>query len=311
MRFPALSDRILKYRHAFTPAEHKLAEYILRNGEKLAFLSAERLGEQAGVSDSTVARFARTLGFDGYSQLQSYAQEQIYNLLQAPAHRRLRERSATVDDRHPLHLSVLTDVRNLEAILDQVDVETFDTVVKLIVQARQKFVVGLRGSAAVALLLGYNLRGLLPGVRLVGIGFGNWLDEILDLTSRDIVVAVSLSREARGTVQFAEFARRKGARVIAIVNNPLGPLAGFSDYVLPVESDSKAFNPSFTAALSLVQAILAAVGRVAVSQAEERLAEIDAMLVEAGIFVQDVPQRGASGRRQPVSKDGADHTVRE
>lgn len=289
MRLAGLAQRILQHKDALTQAEQALAAFLLRHGEKLAFWSAERLGQEVGISDSTVVRFARTLGFGSYSELQAHVQQELDGLLQSPAHARLRERAAAVDERHPLHRSVLTDIRNLEAILEQVDPATFDAVVEAVVRARQRFVVGLRGSAAVALLLGYNLRGLVPGVRVITAGFDDWLDHLLDLGPEDVVVAISFSREARRTLQFAAQAKRKGATVVGIVNNPLGAVAGLADYVLSVESDSTAFNPSFTAALALVQALLAAVGRAVVSRAEERLAEIDAILVEAEVFTHRLP----------------------
>lgn len=289
MRIAALADRIVRCKDVLTQAEQVLAAYLLRNGEKVAFWSTERLGQEVGVSDSTVVRFARTLGFASYSELQTFVQREVAQLLQAPAAARLRERAAEVDEQHPLRRSVLTDIRNLEAILEQVDLATFDAVVDVLVRARRKFVIGLRGSAAVASLLGYNLRGLLPGVHVVTAGIDDWLDRLLDTGPDDAVVAVSFSRETRRTMQLASLAKRKGATVVAIVNNPLGAVAGVADYVLTVESDSAAFSPSFTAALGLAQALLAAVGRAVVAQAEQRLAELDAILVEAEVFTHRLP----------------------
>lgn len=284
LQIEGLAARIRERRDALTRAEQTLAAYAAAHGEHIAFWSAERLGKEAGVSDSTVVRFARTLGFSSYSDLQAFVQREISRLLRAPAPFRLRRETATLDGRGPLWESLHQDMANLESTLLHLDEPSFDRAVTAILEARQRYVLGLRGSAPLAHFLAYNLRGLLPSVRALTFTSETVLDEVLDVGAGDVVVAFAMSRAALRTLQFVRLARARGARVVCVVNDHLSPFVEEADDVLWVASQSRSYTNSLAAGMSLCHALLTAVGQRALDQAEARLAEIDEILVKNQMF---------------------------
>lgn len=284
MQIEGLAARIRERRHDLTRAEQALAAYVAAHGEHLAFWSAERLGKEAGVSDSTVVRFARTLGFSSYSDLQAFVQREISRLLRAPAPFRLRRETSTLDGRGPLWESFHQDMANLESTLLHLDEGAFDRSVQALLEAKQRHILGLRGSAPLAQFLAYNLKGLLPGVRALTFSPDTILDEVLDVGPGDVVLAFAMSRAALRTLQFVRLARERAARVICVVNDHLSSFLEVADEALWVATRSRSYTNSLAAGMSLCHALLTAVGQRALDQAEARLAEIDEILVSNQMF---------------------------
>lgn len=260
---------------ALTPTEARIASHLFDNRLDVAFLPASRFAEAVGVSESSVLRFARSAGYDNYQQLQERAQDEIRHHLTARSPDRLeRAVDAGKGAWDYFRAALSTDVDNVHQTLNETSREEFEAIIETLSGARIVYVVGLRGAASVAQLLGYALNLLLEDVRPL-VRAEVLPDGLLAIDERDVLVACAFARHARGTMQAAALARGSGATVVGITDDPLSPLALASDRSLIVATRSHAFIQSYTAAVSVVHGLLAALGAVRHDGALARLERLE------------------------------------
>ena len=287
-RFLQSSELIRRIRdslESLTDSERLLAEFFLQHSARAAFWTAAKCARAVGVSESTVIRFARTLGYESYSELQRAIQEEIEEHLCRPIPQRLEGATGS-----PLfgvgHLSaaISYDIRNLQETLLSCS-EEFDEAVELIVGAERLFVIGLRASAAPAGFLGYALNLMLPNVKTINGGPETHFDELMSVDPRSTVIAFSFARKTKRTLQMVHYARQEGAKVVAVTDSALSSLASAADVSLIVSTQSPAYIESLTATLSLSLAIVSAVGNKRKAQVMSRLVKAERLLVDNGILL--------------------------
>jgi DNA-binding MurR/RpiR family transcriptional regulator len=238
-----------------TDAQKRAAKYIMDHYEESIFLTASKLAQKAGVSEATIVRLAQVLGFDGYPKLQQMLRTRLQDRLTTVT--RLKETvKHTRTDGDILSRIMQEDIRNLSETLRDIPLETFHQAVADMKNARRIYVVGLRGAHAPALVLALYLRFLGKQATPVIPGYGDVWNTLHGMSAEDLVIGISLPRYTKLTIEILEFAKETGSRVGAITDSLISPLARNADWVLPVHSRLDSFIESFTAAMSLVNALL-------------------------------------------------------
>lgn len=235
-----------------------IAEYILKNYDKAAFMTAARLGNSVGVSESTVVRFANELGFSGYPKLQKALQELIKNKLTTV--QRLELSNDYVMEGHALKGVLKADMENIRATLEKINYNTFEDVVNKIFEAKRIYIIGLRSSTALAEFLGFYLNIILKNVRTVSYGISDIFEQMINVSEGDLVIGIGFPRYAARTIDALGFAKDRGAEVVAITDSLLSPLAAKTDYTLIAQSNMASFVDSLVAPLSVINALIIAVG---------------------------------------------------
>ena len=246
-RFPKLSK-----------GQKLIAEYILKSYDKAAFMTAAKLGVSVGVSESTVVRFANELGFSGYPKLQKALQELIKNKLTTV--QRLELSNDYISEGYALKGVLKADMENIRATLEKINYNTFEEVVKKIFGAKRIYIIGLRSSTALAEFLGFYLNIILQNVRTVGNGISDIFEQMINLEEGDLVIGIGFPRYASRTIDALAFAQDRGADVVAITDSLLSPLASKADYSLIAQSNMASFVDSLVAPLSVINALIIAVG---------------------------------------------------
>ena len=235
-----------------------IAEYILKNYDKAAFMTAARLGNSVGVSESTVVRFANELGFSGYPKLQKALQELIKNKLTTV--QRLELSNDFISDGDALRGVLKADMENIRATLEKINSHTFEQVLNSIFKAKNIYIIGLRSSTAIAGFLGFYLNVILQNVRMVSYGISDVFEQMINVHEGDLVIGIGFPRYAAKTIDALDFAKSKGADVVAITDSLLSPLATKADYTLIAQSNMASFVDSLVAPLSVVNALIISVG---------------------------------------------------
>jgi DNA-binding MurR/RpiR family transcriptional regulator len=275
---------ILEKQERLTKSQKQVLKYILEHNEEAVFLTAAGLSQKVGVSEATVVRLAQVLGFEGYPDLQRRLREEFQDRLSTVS--RFQETARQVGTEGDILLSIMQeDVRNLSQTLRDLPADTFRQAVKEIDSAERIFVAGLRGAHAPALVLSLYLRFLKKDARLVTPGTGDVWNNIFGVGPRDLVVGISFPRYTRLTVEILAYARQQGARVGAITDSPLSPLAEFADWVLPVYSRLDSFIESFAAPMSLVNALLTAVSVQNLDKTVQALKEREELWKDKKIYM--------------------------
>jgi len=227
-----------------------IAEFILKHYDKAAFMTAAKLGTSVGVSESTVVRFANELGFTGYPKLQKALQELIKNKLTTV--QRIELSNDYVSEESALKGVLKSDMENIRATLEKINHNTFQDVVDNIFKAKRIYILGLRSSTALAEFLGFYLNLILDNVNIIAYGISDIFEQI--------VIGIGFPRYAARTIEALTFAQNRGAKVVAITDSLLSPLAAKADYTLIAQSNMASFVDSLVAPLSVINALIIAVG---------------------------------------------------
>ena len=236
-----------------------IANYIINHYEKAAFMTAARLGEVVGVSESTVVRFAIELGYDGYPKLQKVLQELIKSKLTSV--QRIEVSSNRINEENILKSVLQSDMEKLKLTLEEIDQSSFNKIVECILNARKIYILGVRSSAPLAGFLGFYFNLIFDNVRLVHTtSVSEMFEQILRASEGDVVIGISFPRYSRRTTKAMQFVKSQGSTVIAITDSYESPLAGCADHSIIVRSDMASFVDSLVAPLSVINALIVAIG---------------------------------------------------
>lgn len=253
-----LESRIRAKASEFSKGQKKIAAAITENYDKSAYMTAARLGDMVGVSESTVVRFALELGYDGYPELQRAVQELVRTKL--TSNQRIAVSNIRFGGEDLLESVLSADISKIRYTLENIDRASFDAAVDAIVKARQMYILGVRSSAALASFLNFNLSLISERVKFVQpTSTGEVFEQMLDIGPEDVTFAISFPRYSQKMIKAVKYARTAGAGVIALTDTTLSPIAEHADYVLTAQSDMASYVDSLVAPLSVINAILVAV----------------------------------------------------
>lgn len=260
----------------FSKGQKKIGNYVLTHYEKAAFLTAAKLGEAVGVSESTVVRFATELGYSGYPQLQHALQEMIRNKLTTV--QRIEIANNHIHSTDVLSKILTMDIEKIHRTLEDTSPVEFEEVTDLVVGAEKIFVLGVRSSSALAEFLCYYLYKIFDNVRNIkNTSSSEVFERIMNINEKDVFIAITFPRYSTRTIKAAKYAHDNGATVIAITDSHTAPIIRYADHVLLAKSDMASFADSLVAPLSLINALIVSIGlkkKKEVSEAFEKLERI-------------------------------------
>jgi len=236
-----------------------IADFIINHYEKAAFMTAAKLGEAVGVSESTVVRFAIELGYDGYPKMQKVLQEMIKSKLTAV--QRIEVSSSRINEYNILKSVLQADMEKIKITMEEIDNEGFNAAVECILNARKIYILGVRSSAPLASFLGFYFNLIFDNVRLVHTtSVSEMFEQIIRASEGDVVIGISFPRYSKRTTKALQFVKSQGAKVIAITDSMDSPLAASADHCLCARSDMASFVDSLVAPLSVINALIVALG---------------------------------------------------
>ena len=263
--------------------QRRVAQFILDAYDKAPFMTASRLGETVQVSESTVVRFAAELGCGGYPNMQRALQEMVRSKLTSI--QRIEVANDRLSGQDVLSTVMQADMELIRATLAEVDQERFSRAVDAILAARRIYILGLRSSAALADFLGFYFQMIFDNVQVVHTSSsGEIFEQLLRVGPEDVVIGLSFPRYSSRTVQALRFARDRGAGVVALTDSETSPLAETATELLLAQSDMASFVDSLVAPLSLVNALIVAVGRRRNEDVEQTFAGLERIWSEYEVY---------------------------
>ncbi|HHV08262.1 MAG TPA: MurR/RpiR family transcriptional regulator [Firmicutes bacterium] len=257
----SLEARIKRDINEFSEAQRALAEFLLSNYDQAAFLTAARVGALVGVSESTVVRFAYAIGYQGWPQLQTVLQDMVRDRLSTATRLRMSASGDQGKNQSVMREVMETDLENLRRSLQDLKEETFNAAVEAVIQSENIYVLGSRSAHSLAHFLAFYLQMIGKCVHVIPQGLGSIFEELAPVKPKDLVIGISFPRYTRIVVEGFAYARSKGAKTLALTDNVISPLGQMADITLTATSNLGSFIESFVAPLSVVNALLTAVGR--------------------------------------------------
>lgn len=245
-------------------------------------MTACKLGETVGVSESTVVRFANALGYSGYPKLQAALQELIKNKLTTV--QRVEMANDYSDENTILNKILKGDMDNIRETLEEIDGEAFQEATARLLKARKIYILGMRTSFVVAQYLGFYLGIILDNVHTVRMDMGDAFEQIVRIGEGDVVIAFSFPRYSKKSFQLVKYAKEKGAHVISITDSLFAPIASVSDNTLIVKSNMASFVDSLVPAMSVANALAVSVGMKEKEDIKEHFDDLEQMWDKYGMF---------------------------
>ena len=190
--------------------------------------------------------------------MQKELQELIKNKLTSV--QRIEISNDLIDEENPLRSVLKADIENIRVTLEKINANVFEDVVNEILKAKRIYIVGFRSSQAIVEFLGFYLNLILDNVRVVSRGVSDIFEQLLRVGEGDLVIGISFPRYSSRTVEALKFSKDKNAKVVAITDSLLSPLASHADFTLVAQSNMVSFVDSLVAPLSLINALIVAVG---------------------------------------------------
>lgn len=267
----------------FSKGQKRIASYILENYDKAAFMTASKLGKLVGVSESTVVRFASVLGYDGYPSMQRALQEMIRSRLTST--QRIQQAGELLDQQDVLGAVLNSDMENLREMEAQADRREFDEVVERIRKARHIYILGVRSSSFVAGYLNFYMHLMFENVTLVQTNAaGEILEQLFRIGPEDVLLAISFPRYSKVTINTVQFARDRGATIIAVTDNDLSPIYQMADAALLAPCEMISFVDSMVAPVSILNALLVALANRMGTDVSATFAELEDIWNEYSVF---------------------------
>ena len=269
----------------FSKGQRLIARFILESYDKAAFMTASKLGKTVNVSESTVVRFAAELGYDGYPSMQKALQEMIRNKLTSI--QRIEVANDRIGNQDILSMVMQSDIEKIRMTLEETDRASFRQAVDAILSAHRIYILGVRSAAALADFLGFYFNLIFDNIVLVHTTSASEIfEQLLRVGPEDVVIGISFPRYSSRTVKAMRFAKDRGSNVIALTDSEASPLAEAATETLLAKSDMASFVDSLVAPLSLVNALIVAVGRRRNEDVEQIFADLEQIWSEYGVYEQ-------------------------
>ncbi|HBU11662.1 MAG TPA: N-acetylmannosamine kinase [Clostridiales bacterium] len=251
-----LLDRLSLEYDDFSKGQKKIADYIMRQYDKAAFMTAGAMSEKVGVSESTIVRFAYTMGYDGYPKMQKDLQEVIQNKLTTIQRLNLMEGLSMEEI---ITASFKTDIGNLRVTREKNAPQTLARVVDILMEARRVYILGARSSGPLAEFLAYYMGYMMDNVHLIRFS-SDVFSQIVHADERDAVIAISFPRYSMRTAEVMSALKMKKCNIIAITDREHAPPAELASHVLLAKSYMNSFVDSFVAPLSIINVLIVLLG---------------------------------------------------
>ncbi|MGN0168394.1 MAG: MurR/RpiR family transcriptional regulator [Acetatifactor sp.] len=237
---------------------HKtIAKFISEHYDQAVFMTAAKLGETLGISESTVVRFASGIGYDGYPEFQKALEECVRGKLSSV--QRMDAKYGKSSQSEVLTSVLTADIEKLQHTIENLDPAAFESAVNTILEAENIYIMGLRSNEPLAEFLHFYLNMIRGGVVLLKTtSVSETFEQMIRINEKDCFIGISFPRYSMRTLKAMEFASDMNAKVIAITDSVNSPMSLYSSCNLLARSDMVSIVDSLVAPLSVINALVVA-----------------------------------------------------
>lgn len=252
-----LTSRINECYGSLSKGQKILATYITDNYDKAVFLTAAKMGQVVGVSESTVVRFATHLGYKGYPEFQKALEEMVRNKLNSI--QRMEVTYGRISQSHILETVLQSDQEKIKDTLEHIDEHAFELAVDTIIKAKHIYIVGIRSCAPMAAFMAFYFNLMFENVTLLQTNNSSELfEQMVRISKDDVIIGISFPRYSMRTLKAMEFANNRNAKVITLTDSVHSPMNLYSSCNLIARSDMASIVDSLVAPLSVINALIVA-----------------------------------------------------
>ncbi len=279
----SITDRIKRTFPYFSKGQKKLANAVLYDYDKIVYMTAAKLGRYVGVSESTVVRFASTLGYEGYTEFQRAIVELVKSKL--TPNQRIEITKKRIGRGDVAELVMESDINKIRYTLERLNKDSFYKSIDTILESRTVYITGARSTEPIARILQYNLSLIFDNIKFISpTSSAEVFEQMFSIGAEDTLIAFSFPRYSTKMINAVKFARSKGARVIVFTDTDTAPLAEHATYLLTAQSDMASFMDSLVAPISIINAMVVEISRRCEKQITERFETLEKIWDEYDVY---------------------------
>lgn len=268
-----LQDEIRERLDEFTATERKAAHAFLANYPMLGLGTVAQFAEAAGVSSPTILRFVGRLGFPGFSDFQSRLHQELERRLNTPLARSSAMEIGQSVDGDPLMDKLVENVRETFAHLPRGELQALIRI--LADDKRTVYLLGGRFTDTLARYMAAHLRIVRSDVVHIAGQQGNWLDQLIGMGPKDVLIVFDIRRYQAEIVRFAEAAARQGVTVGLITDSWRSPIGRIASHVLPARVAVPSPWDSSTALMGIAELLIAGVTQENAERSQQRMKALE------------------------------------
>ncbi|WP_050184389.1 MurR/RpiR family transcriptional regulator [Domibacillus robiginosus] len=259
-----------------TETQKRVADYIIKHPLDVAFLTVDQLAGIVGTSTTTIMRLTFSVGYSGYTEFQKGLQEILRN--RAAPQTRLEANIKGMGENNLWGRYAESQISSIQDTMNMITPEVLEQTVEKIILAERIICTSVRSGMPVAQYLTHGLNRLLGNTQMIVADVSDWVDNIVNMTSNDLVIAISFPRYARRIIDFTKTAKGNGVQVISITDSYSSPLMKYSDLILPCNSSSIAFHNSAVSSMFVADYLISAIAINYPEKTKERLDKVNEIL---------------------------------
>ena len=274
---------------SLTKTQKMIARYFLDNYSDACFMTSTEIAQELGVSESSVIRFSRSLGFSGFMDFQKELRKDyqdkvlsISSTVTVPS-QRIAQRTKLEAQTDSIERHFKNAVHNLENIFRTNSATSFNKAADIILSSKRKYIAASRGNTCLCDYFSLYLKQMVPHVVMTNTTSLTPIDHMCNITQDDCLIIFSFPRYSSIDKVTAEIAKEAGAQIIVITDKPSSDLAPYATLLFTVSIDSDAFFNSMVAAQFVAEVILDSISQKA-RGIEKRLRKIDKYLAKLGNY---------------------------
>ncbi len=278
-----ISQRIRNIYSTLSKGQKKIANAVLYDYDKVAYMTAAKLGTLVGVSESTVVRFADELGFEGYSEFQRAVQELVRTKL--TPNQRIVMTKQRFGKGNILESVMEADISKIRYTFDRLSRDDFYRSIDSILKAKRIYIMGARSSESLAITLSYNLSLIFDNVKLINpTSPAEVFEQMISIDENDVFIAFSFPRYSSKMVSAVKYAKNNGAEVVVFTDSDTSPLAEYATSLLTAQSDMASFMDSLVAPISIINAIIVEITNRREKEITERFDKLEKVWDEYRVY---------------------------
>lgn len=249
--------RINEHYAKMSKGQKAISAFIYDHYDQAVFMTAAKLGDTVGVSESTVVRFAMYIGYEGYPEFQRDLEDWVQNKINSV--QRIGAKYGRSSQSEILTSVLQSDIQKIEDTIQNLDPDAFETAVSTILEADKVYIMGVRSCEPLADFLHFYLNMIRGDVILLKTtSVSETFEQMIRITEKDAMIGISFPRYSMRTLKAMEFANDRNAKVITITDSVHSPMNLYSSCNLLARSDMVSIVDSLVAPLSLINALVVA-----------------------------------------------------
>jgi DNA-binding MurR/RpiR family transcriptional regulator len=265
-------------------SKRKVANYVVNNYQKTAFMTAKKIAEKSGTSESTVNRFSKDMGYPGFPPFSTNLKNIVHAELSGTDRLKLINSDWGKSKIDYLNYLIEDEIRNLSKLF-LIDKKDFDLFISMIVEANNVLLVGSRCSSVIVHYLYYGLGKIKGGVYHIDHIDSIAYDYLELLEDNTLIFAIGLGRYPKEVIEYLELAKAKNTKIISITDIPISPLVKNSEISLIAPVEIESYLGTISAPSCLVAAIVSGVSLMTKSTSIKRLNKLEEIARKKNYYV--------------------------